>query len=114
YGHGLVLLALGRTQESLDDLLAAQAHPDDVGSVGSLFYGTSAMASVDLARAYQLLGQPDKAMQALNVAIEQDGSFVTYIERGRARASAGDREGARADFQEALRRAIEAKDDQQR
>jgi tetratricopeptide (TPR) repeat protein/tRNA A-37 threonylcarbamoyl transferase component Bud32 len=113
YGRGLALLGLSRNQEALDDLLAAQAHPDDVGSVGELFYGTSAMPSVDLARVYQLLSQPDKAMQALDTAIEQDGSFVPYIERGRARASAGDREGARADFQEALRRAIEAKNDQQ-
>jgi tetratricopeptide (TPR) repeat protein/tRNA A-37 threonylcarbamoyl transferase component Bud32 len=114
YGHGLALAGLGRTQEALDDLLAAQAHPDDVGSISELFYGTSAMPSVDLARAYQVLGQADKAMQALDVAIEQNGSFVAYIERGRARASAGDRDGAREDLQEALRRAIEAQNDQQR
>jgi tetratricopeptide (TPR) repeat protein len=114
YGHGLALLGLGRTQEALDDLIAAQAHPDDVGSIADLFYGTAAMPSVDLARAYQLLGQPDKAMEALDTAIEQDSSFVPYIERGRARAAGGDHDGARADFQEALRRAIEDKDDQQR
>jgi tetratricopeptide (TPR) repeat protein/tRNA A-37 threonylcarbamoyl transferase component Bud32 len=114
YGHGLALLGLNRTQEALDDLTAAQAHPDDVGSIAELFYGTAAMPSVDLAHAYQLLGQPDKAMQALDAAIQQDGSFVPYIERGRARASAGDRDGAREDLQEALRRAIEDKDDQQR
>jgi hypothetical protein len=53
-------------------------------------------------------------MQALDAAIQQDGSFVPYIERGRAHAAAGDHDAARADFQEALRRAIEDKDDQQR
>nr|MDQ2999077.1 tetratricopeptide repeat protein [Chloroflexota bacterium] len=114
YGHGLVLLGLGRTQEAIDDLTAAQAHPDDVGSISELFYGTAAMPSVDLARAYQVLGQADQAVQALDAAIEQDGSFVAYIERGQARAAAGNRDGAREDFQEALRRAIEVKDDKQR
>ena len=116
YGRGLALLGLGRTQEALGDLTAAQAHPDDdaLASVSRLFYGTTAMPSVDLARTYQALGQADKAMQALDAAIEQDGSFVAYLERGRARAAAGNRDGAREDLQEALRRAIEAKDDQQR
>jgi tetratricopeptide (TPR) repeat protein len=114
YGRGLVLVAQGRTQEALDDLLAAQAHPDDVANISELFFGTSAMPSVDLARAYQALGQADKAMQALDTAVEQDGSFVAYLERGRARASAGDRDNARTDLQEALRRAIEAQNDQQR
>ncbi|HJZ46682.1 MAG TPA: protein kinase [Roseiflexaceae bacterium] len=114
YGHGLALLGLGRAQEALDDLLAAQAHPDDVGGAAELFYGTHAMPSVDLARAYQALGQDDKALQALDAALKQDESFVAYLERGRARAAAGDREGARADLQEALRRALEAKDDKQR
>jgi tetratricopeptide (TPR) repeat protein len=114
YGRGLALLGLSRTADAIGDLTAAQAHLDDFASVSELLYGTAAMPSVDLARAYQLLGQPEKAMQALDAAIEQDGSFVPYIERGRARAAAGDRDGARADFQEALRRAIEDKDDQQR
>jgi len=114
YGRGLALLGLGRAQEALGDLEAAQGHPDDVGGVSELFYGTSAMPSVDLARAYQALGQTDEALHALDAAIEQNSSFVAHIERGRARAAAGDRDGAREDFQEALRRAVEAKDDQQR
>ncbi|MEO7908567.1 MAG: protein kinase [Roseiflexaceae bacterium] len=114
YGHGLALLGLGRTQEALNDLAAAQAHPDDLGSIAELLYGTAAMPSIDLAHVYQLVGQPDKAMQVLDAAINQDGSFVPYIERGRARAAAGDRDGARTDFQAALRRAIEDKDDHQR
>jgi tetratricopeptide (TPR) repeat protein/tRNA A-37 threonylcarbamoyl transferase component Bud32 len=116
YGRGRALLGLKRTQDALGDLTAAQAHPDDdaLASVSKLFYGTPAMPSVDLARVYQALGQPDKALQALDAAIKQDESFVAYLERGRARVTAGDRDGARADLQEALRRAIEAKDDQQR
>jgi serine/threonine-protein kinase len=114
YGRGLALLGLDRAQEALDDLEAAQSHPDDVGGLADFFYGTSAMPSVDLARAYQALGQSDKALQALDAAIEQNSSFVAHIERGRARAAAGDAAGAREDLQEALRRAIEAKNDQQR
>jgi tetratricopeptide (TPR) repeat protein/tRNA A-37 threonylcarbamoyl transferase component Bud32 len=114
YGRGLALLGLGRTQDALGDLAAAQGHPDDLGGISELFYGTDAMPSIDLARAYQALGQADKALQALEAAVEQDGSFVAHLERGRARATDGDQDGARADFQEALRRAIEAKDDQQR
>jgi tetratricopeptide (TPR) repeat protein len=116
YGRGLALLGLGRTQDALGDLTAAQAHPDDdaLASVSRLMYGTKAMPSVDLARTYQALGQADKALEALDAAIQQDGSFVAYLERGRARAAAGNRDGAREDLQEALRRAIEAKDDQQR
>jgi tetratricopeptide (TPR) repeat protein len=114
YGRGLALLGLGRTQEALDDLTAAQGHPDDVGSVSELFYGTAAMPSVDLARAYQALGQADQALEALDAAIQQDGSFVAYLERGRARAATGDRDGAREDLQEALRRAIAAEDEQER
>jgi serine/threonine-protein kinase len=116
YGRGLALLGLGRTQDALGDLAAAQAHPNDdaLASVSSLFYGTPAMPSVDLARAYQALGQPDKALQALEAALKQDESFVAFLERGRARAAAGNRDGAREDLQEALRRAVEAKDDQQR
>ena len=116
YGRGLALLGLRRTQDALGDLTAAQAHPDDdaLASVSRLFYGTKAMPSVDLARAYQALGHADKALQALDAAIDRDESFVAYLERGRARVTAGDRDGARADLQQALRRAIEAKDDQQR
>ena len=116
YGRGLALLGLGRIQDALGDLSAAQEHPDDdaLASVSRLLYGTKAMPSVDLARTYQALGQADKALQALDAAIQQDGSFVAYLERGRARAAAGNRDGAREDLQEALRRAIEAKDDQQR
>ena len=116
YGRGLALLGLKRTQDALGDLAAAQAHPDDdaLASVSRLLYGTKAMPSVDLARTYQALGQADKALQALDAAIQQDGSFVAYLERGRARAAAGNRDGAREDLQEALRRAVEAKDDKQR
>jgi tetratricopeptide (TPR) repeat protein len=114
YGRGLALLGLNRAQDALGDLTAAQEHSDDVASISRLLYGTSAMPSIDLARAYQALGQLDQAMQALNTAIEQDGSFVAYIERGRAYSAMGDRDNARADLQEALRRAVEAKDDKQR
>jgi tetratricopeptide (TPR) repeat protein len=115
YGRGLALLGLGRAQEALGDLEAAQSHPDDnTAFVSELLYGTGAMPSIDLARAYQELGQADKALQALDAALEQDQSFVAFLERGRARATAGDSGGAREDLQEALRRAIEAKDDQQR
>lgn len=114
YGRGVVLLAQGRAREALEDLKAAREHPDQVGSTGELFYGTSAMPSVDLARAYQALGQPNDALQALNGAAEQDGTFVVYFERGRARAASGDTAGAREDFQEALRLAAEAKDEKQR
>lgn len=114
YGRGLALMGLNRTREALDDLLAAQAHPDDVRDASELLYGTHAMPSIDLARAYQALGQNDEALKALDAALEQDQSFVAFFERGRARAAAGDRDGARADFQEALRRAVEAKNDAQR
>jgi serine/threonine-protein kinase len=114
YGRGLALLGLGRDQDALGDLEAAQAHPDDVGAVSELFYGTQAMPSIDLARAYQALGQPDEALQALDAAIEQHGSFVAFLERGRARAAAGNRDGAREDLREALRIATEAKDDERR
>jgi tetratricopeptide (TPR) repeat protein len=114
YGRGLVLLAQGRTQDALGDLEAAQAHLDDTGEVSELFYGTGAMPLVDLARTYQALGQPDKALQALDAALKEDESFVAFLERGRARAAAGDRAGAREDLQEALRRAVDANDDEQR
>ena len=88
YGRGLALLGLGRTQEALGDLTAAQAHPDDARpQSASCSMAPSAMPSVDLARAYQALGQADKALQALDAAIQQDGSFVAYLERGRARAA---------------------------
>ncbi|HEU5102860.1 MAG TPA: tetratricopeptide repeat protein, partial [Roseiflexaceae bacterium] len=114
YGRGLVLLAQGRAQEALGDLEAAGAHPEDTGEVSELFYGTGAMPLVELARAYQALGQADKALQTLDAALQQDESFVAFLERGRARAAAGNRDGAREDLREALRRAVEAKDDQQR
>ncbi len=114
YGRGLALLGLKRAQDALGDLAAAQGHLDDFSSVSELFYGTSAMPSIDLARDYQALGQPDKALQALDAALKQDESFVAFLERGRARAATGNRAGAREDLQEALRRAIEAKDDKQR
>jgi tetratricopeptide (TPR) repeat protein len=114
YGRGLARLGLGRASEALDDLLAAQAHPDDVDSIAELFYGTHAMPSVDLARAYQALGKNAEALQALDVALQRDESFIAYFERGRARAAAGNRDGAREDLQAALRRALEAKNDAQR
>jgi tetratricopeptide (TPR) repeat protein len=114
YGRGLALLTQGRAQDALGDLEAAQAHANDTAEASELFYGTSAMPSVDLARAYQALGQSEKALQALDVALKQDESFIAFLERGRARAAAGNRDGARTDLQEALRRAIEAKDDKQR
>jgi tetratricopeptide (TPR) repeat protein len=114
YGRGLVLLGLGRASEALDDLLAAQAHPDDVDSMAELFYGTYAMPSIDLARAYEVLGKSDEALRALDAALQRDESFIAYFERGRARAAAGNRDGAREDLQAALRRALEAKNDAQR
>jgi tetratricopeptide (TPR) repeat protein len=114
YGRGLALLGLGRASEALTDLQAAQAHPDDVGSAAELFYGTPAMPSVDLARAYQALGKSDEALKAFDAAIQRDESFVAYFERGRARAAAGDRDAARQDLQAALRRAVDAKNETQR
>ena len=114
YGRGLALLGLARNQGALDELLAVQEHLDDIGPVSDLFYGTSAMPAIDLARAYGALGQSDKQMAALDAALQQDESFVAFFERGQARASAGDRSGAREDFQQALRRAADARNDQQR
>jgi len=114
YGRGLALQGLGRASEALDDLVAAQAHPDDVESVAALFYGTPSMPSIDLARAYQALGKNTEALAALDAALQRDESFEGYFERGRARAAAGNNDGAREDFQAALRRALEAKNDTQR
>jgi tetratricopeptide (TPR) repeat protein len=116
YGRGLALVGLGRAQDAIEDLVAAQAHPEDdpLASVSRLFYGIRAMPSIDLARAYTALGQPEQALQSLDTAIEQEGSFLAYLERGKARAAAGENAGAREDLQEALRRALEAKNDEQR
>lgn len=114
YGRGLALLGLKRTQDALNELLAVQDHRDDTSPLSDLFFGTSAMPALDLARAYEALGQNNERMAALDAALQQDQSFVAFFERGRARAAAGDRNGAREDFQEALRRAADAKNDQQR
>lgn len=114
YGRGLVFLANNRAQEALDELLAIQEHSDDTSGVSELFFGTWTMPAIDLARAYQALGQSDKSMATLDAALQNNETFEGFFERGRARAAAGNRDGAREDFQEALRRATEAKNDQQR
>ena len=68
-------------------------------------------AALDLARAYAALGDSDQARTALDMAVDQGSGGLGYYERGRMRAEQGDTDGAREDFQEALRQALDAKDD---
>jgi tetratricopeptide (TPR) repeat protein len=110
YGRGLALLALDRAPDALPDLEAATAHIDDIDYWSALFFKNQGMPAIDLARAYAAVGQTDKVRTALDTAVDQGGG-LSYLERGRLRAEQGDPSGAREDLQEALRQALEAKDD---
>ena len=68
------------------------------------------MPAIDLARAYIAVGRTDDARKALDLAVDRGGA-LSYLERGRLRAELGDPAGAREDLREALRQALEAKDE---
>lgn len=111
YGRGVALAALGRAPDALPDLEAAVEHINDIDYWSALFFHSNSMPAIDLARAYIAVGRTDDARKALDLAVDRGGGALSYLERGRLRAELGDPAGAREDLREALRQALEAKDE---